>query len=160
MPPTEVDVAGRVACMQAEFLWRSRDQGFDLIRIQAHVAGQPINGRTGSHERLQRPVTKDLDTDLRQDPQGCAMDRLELVARQDLDRLEWVRQGPPREPSEPGRWTTRPAMVRLWRVGQARRLRRLRRSDQFERLHTRDATPSRGTTDGWSRPAHAGRPRA
>ncbi len=69
-------------------------------------------------ERLERPVAEDLDPDLGQDPQRRAMDRLDVVGRQDLDRSERVDQASPRELGEPGRGAARPASRAVGAAGR------------------------------------------
>ena len=61
----------------------------------------------GRRERVEGPVAQDLHPDLGQDPERGAVDRLDLVGGQDLDRPERVDQPPPRQLRDPGRGATR-----------------------------------------------------
>ena len=78
---------------------------------------EPVHGRAGTGERVERPVAEHLDPDLGQDPQRRPVDRLDLVGRQDLDRPERVDQPPPRQLRETGRRAARPATRAVVRLG-------------------------------------------
>ena len=99
--------------------WRARvgDQRLDLVGIEPDTAVRPIDGRAGAGERVEGPVAEHLDADLGQDPERGAVDRLDVVGRQDLDRPERVGQAPPRELGEPGRGAARPAARAVVRAG-------------------------------------------
>ena len=87
-----------------------RDERLDLGRVEPDAAarrGRPIAPAAG--ERVERPVAEDLDPDLGQDPQRGAVDRLDLVGRQDLERPERVDQPAPGQLGETGRGAARPA---------------------------------------------------
>ena len=83
--------------------------GLHLRGIEADHPRRPIHLRSGTRERVKRPVSEDLHADLREDAQRRDVDRLDLVRREDLDRAIRVDQAPPRELADPGRgapWST------------------------------------------------------
>ena len=108
----EDHVALRVPSVQLELGRRGRDQIRDLRRIQPDGARRPIHRRTSTGQRFQRPVPQHLHPDLGQDPQRRAVDRLDLVRRQDLDRSIRVHKPSPRELADPRRPAPRPAVDR------------------------------------------------
>ena len=115
----EDDVALRVAGVERELARRGRRSaprpGAGSSRTRRVSAGRRV--APARRERVERPVAEDLDADLREDPQRGAMDRLDLVGGQDLERPERVDQASPRELPDPGRTPSRATAVRLGRRG-------------------------------------------
>ena len=99
-------MAGAVAMSASTWAGSSRTRRVD------RSTDAPARG-----ERVEDPVAEDLHADLGQDPERRAMDRLDLVGGQDLERAERVDQPAPRELGEPGRGAARTAARAGVRVG-------------------------------------------
>ena len=69
-------------------------------RLHPDASGREVDARARAREDVERPVAEDLDPDLLEDPERRAVDRLDLVGRQDLDRLERIDEPPPRDLAE------------------------------------------------------------
>ena len=106
----EDDVPLRVPRVERELAGRGRDQRLDVGRVQAHLPGASVHHRAGSGERVQGSVAQDLHADLGQDPQRREVDRLDLVVRQDPERLERIDEAAPRQLLDARRGPARAAM--------------------------------------------------
>ena len=115
----EDDVALGVPGVELEGGWCAGDERLDLVGIEPDTAVGSIDGRPGAPEGIERPVAEHLDADLGQDPKRGAMDRLDVVGRQDLDRSERVGQAAPRKLGEPGCRAARPAARAVVRAGRS-----------------------------------------
>ena len=90
-------VRSGVAGVEVEFGRGGRDERFGLVGVEADAAVRAVDGRAGRCEGIERPVAEDLDADLGQDPERGAVDGLDLVGGQDLERPERVGQAAPGE---------------------------------------------------------------
>src|SRR4029078_12267438 len=78
------------------------------------AAARP-RGRAARPQPIDRAVAQDLHADLLEDPERGAMDRLDLVRGEDLERAEGILEAPGRELTDPAVDASRAAMTRLRR---------------------------------------------
>ena len=115
---TERQALRGVAGVKPERRRGLRDELLDVGRVEPHAARLAVDRRAGRGQQVDGPVAEELDADLGQDPERRAVERLDLVGGEDLDRAVGVPDGPPRQLGDPARRPTRSPPAGLGRHGR------------------------------------------
>ena len=100
--PAEAQGARRIAGVEVELGGGTRDECLELGRVEPDASVVPIDHRARRLEGVERPIAEDFHADLGQDPERRMVDRLDLIAGQDLDRTERVDQRAPWQARQAG----------------------------------------------------------
>jgi hypothetical protein len=108
--PADRDRSRRIPGVNGDRRRSAPDERVDEATVEPDPPGRPIDDRalTRPREQVQRPVAEHLDAHLTQDSQRCAVDRLDLVGRHDLERPERVDEPAPRHLGDTARGSARP----------------------------------------------------